>query len=172
MQIRKGYLIFLLLFMWLILTGCGSSSSDAQGTSSLPTNESKVTAAQGVWGNVWFWSGNFMPSVVGTESSPGNITPVVREIFVYKATTKSDVMPYSFGEFYSYIPSELVAQTSSDETGFFQVTLSPGTYSIFVKEGSAFYANKFDGQGRVNPVEVVPGAVTKLQIDINYQATF
>lgn len=165
--------LFTLLLIIFIFAGCGSDSSDTQGPSSLPTNKSKVTITQGVWGNVWFWESNFMPHSPDAEPTSGKITPVIREIFVYRAITIGEISPYSSGGvFYSYVPSELVAKASSDQTGFYQVALSPGTYSVFIKEGSVFYANGGDSQGRVNTVEVLPWTVTKLQLDINYQAAF
>lgn len=172
---KKQYLmrLFLLLAIFFTFAGCGSNSSGLQGSSSsLPTNESNVTITQGIWGNVWFWKGNFMPTAAGSESIHGTITPAIREIYIDRVTTIEEITPYSSGIFYSYIPSELVATTSSDQTGFYQVALTPGTYSVFIKEGPAFYANRFDSQGRVNTVVVLSGTMTKLQLDINYQAAF
>lgn len=163
---------FLLLAIIAIFAGCGSTSSESKAVPLPPTNEEKVTITQGVWGNVWFWEGDFMPTFGGDGSRSGKITPVIREIFVHRMTTLAEILPYSTGTFYSYVPSELVAVTSSDQAGFYQVALSPGIYSVFVKEGSVFYANKGDLQGRVNTVEVLPGAIAKLQLDITYQATF
>ncbi|MDZ7765838.1 MAG: hypothetical protein U5K00_15710 [Melioribacteraceae bacterium] len=32
-----------------------------------------MTISEGVWGNVWFWEGDFMPG-----SPDGTITPVIR----------------------------------------------------------------------------------------------
>jgi len=163
----------------IAFAGCGNGSTDSTNpnvTPSLPSNEDKVTISQGAWGNVWFWDGNFMPvAIPGIESSGGQITPVIREIHVHRPTTWTEMTnPTSniSGPFFLNIPSELIAIASSDETGFYQIDLPPGLYSVFVKEGTAFYANLFDSQGRINPVEVLPGTVTKLQLDITYKAAF
>jgi hypothetical protein len=168
-NISRSFLLMAILF---ILSGCGSNSSGTQVPSPPPTNESKVTITKGVWGNVLFWEGNFMPRPVESGSSSGKITPVIRNILVCQATTMTEMSPYGSGPLFSQLPSTIIAETSSDETGFYQVALPPGTYSVFVKEGPVFYANSVDKLERVNPVEVLPGKVTKLQLNIQYKAYF
>ncbi|MBI5233056.1 MAG: Ig-like domain-containing protein [Deltaproteobacteria bacterium] len=123
-----------------------------------------VTIAQGVWGTVRFWEGDFMPVIPS-----GTITPVVREIFIHKVTTAN---VSGTGPFFASVPTELVAKVSSDATGFYQAELAVGTYSVFVKEGASFYANILGGQGQIQPVEVLSNTVTELQIDITYKASF
>lgn len=156
-----------LCLIMMVLAGCGSSNNTTNSTVSLPSNEGKVTISQGTWGNVWFWEGDFMPPPTG------KITPVVREIHIHRVTTLTDMgITNSFDPLLSNIPTELVATTTSDETGFYQIDLPPGIYSVFIKEGTKYYANGYDQQGRIKAVEVLPGTVTKLQLDITYSATF
>lgn len=123
-----------------------------------------VTISQGIWGSVSFWEGDFMP---GNPS--GTITPVIREIFIHKVTTVNDI---GSGPLFANIPTDLVATVSSDATGFYEVEVGPGTYSVFVKEDASFYANGFDGQGQIQPVEVTANTVSELQIDITHKASF
>lgn len=159
--------VTLLCLTMIVLAGCGSSNNSTNPTPFLPNNESKITISQGACGNVWFWEGDFMPP------STGKITPVVREIHIHRVTTLTDMnVTDSFDPLFSNIPTELIATTTSDETGFYQIDLPPGIYSVFIKEGTKFYANGYDSQGRIKTLEVLPGTVTKLQLDITYTATF
>jgi len=157
------------------LAVCECNAIDTKLDRSLRSNKDGATINQGVWGNVWFWEGNWMPYSGQIAEPRGNkITPVIREIFFYKATTIQQLIPYHLkdGPFYSFIPTELVAKTSSNVTGFYQVELRPGLYSVFIKEGTVYFANKGDGVGRLNTVEVQPGKVIKLQLDITYKAGY
>lgn len=137
-----------------------------------PDNEHKVSIAQGVWGNVWFWEGDFMPGVTSNQSSSqSKVMPVIREIFIYEATT-NDMVESPNSTFYSKINSNLIATTHSDADGFFQISLAPGKYSFFVKEDALLYANLWDSEGHIQSAVVVENGVTKRQININYNATY
>jgi hypothetical protein len=102
-----------------------------------PRNTEKVTIDQGLWGDVWFWKGDFMPVGFGT------ICQVQRTIYIYELTDEKDVVraePYT--SFYSAINTKLVATTESDSMGFFQIKLEPGSYSLFVMEDKLYYSNR------------------------------
>ncbi|WDT76784.1 MAG: hypothetical protein MPW16_06110 [Candidatus Manganitrophus sp.] len=171
---KSAWSTFLLLFFLYALYGCGGSGSDIPSEeTTLPENSEKVTITQGVWGNVRFWEGNFMPrSVKGSSTSKEKITPVIRQIYVHQLTTINDVEPNTFSQFYSRINTEIVSVVTSDDTGFYQIQLPAGTYSFFVKENDGFYANLFSEDGRINSVVVEENTVTKKQIDITYRALF
>lgn len=139
------------------------------GPKTPPNNEDKVSISQGVWGNVWFWEGDFMPVI--DDSPKGTITPISRQIFVYEAT-KFDSVETADGVFYDKILTKRIAVLHSDETGFFQIELPPGKFSFFVKEKDRYYANGNDGNGHILPATVTTGSVTKRQIDITYKATY
>ena len=130
-----------------------------------PDTRAQVTIDQGVWGNVWFWEGDFMP--VGW----GKITPVRRTVYAFEPTTYDQVERLDHASFYRTIRTRLVASTESNSSGFFQLALPRGRYSFFVREGSSFYAS-FDDGTYIMPATVYPDSVTKLQIDINYKACF
>jgi hypothetical protein len=106
--------------------------------------------------------------------SDGTITPVVREIYICRVITLKEMSDSHAaqprGRFFSVVPAQIVATTSSDKKGFYQLELPPGTYSLFVKEDNAFYADKFDGEGRITPFEVLPQSVTRIPIDIRYKS--
>lgn len=132
-----------------------------------PRNNEKVTIDQGLWGDVWFWKGDFMPVGFGT------ICQAQRTIYIYELTDMNDVVkaePYS--AFYSTINSHLVATTESDLSGFFQIKLEPGSYSLFVKEDSLYYSNLFDSHSDINPVHIESGKVSGVRFDITYDATY
>jgi hypothetical protein len=132
-----------------------------------PRSNEKVTIDQGLWGDVWFWEGDFMPDKFGT------ICQVKREIYIFELTMMNGavkVKPYS--SFYSSINSKLVTITESDITGFFQVELEPGLYSLFVLEGKYYYSNLFDGYGAIFPIKVESGKVAEVRFDITYDAYY
>lgn len=162
---------FLLLFflILLVLSGCEDFLSD-NGNYFPPDNQNKVTIKQGVWGNVWFWEGNFMPTT--DNSSNGKITAVERKIYIYEATRIDSVIRDSIRRtFIKEINSNYVNEVASDKDGFFQIVLPPGKYSFFVKEDSLFFANQSDGE-HLMPAEVNSNKVVKRQIDINYKAIY
>ena len=100
------------------------------------------------------------------------ITPVIREIYIYEPTDDSMVEPSNVGTFFTSINSTLIATIQSDSDGFFQVSLTPGKYSFFVKEDTLFYANRWDGDGHILSAIVTENSVTKNQIDITYKAVY
>jgi hypothetical protein len=131
-------------------------------------NGAKVSIAQGIWGDVWFWAGNFQPPCI-----TGTVAPVSREVLVHDLTPYDSVTFAARGPtFYSAIRTPLIATIRSDASGFFQVQLPPGTYSIFTREDTLFYANGLDGHGNIWPVSVVADSVTGIRFDINYEASW
>jgi hypothetical protein len=154
-------------FLWLLAVSCHDPSSTCGGDwppKKLPErNSDRVSILQGIWGDVWFWEGNFMPPCGG-----GSITAVGREMRVYELTSITDVS--GVGPFFGDIRTALLATVWSDADGFFQVQLPPGRYSLFAIENSVLYAPQGDGDGHIWPVDVVPGAVTEIRFDITYRA--
>ena len=50
-----------------------------------PRSTEKVSIEQGLWGDIWFWKGNFMPV------SRGQICRVKRTVYIYELTTLAEV---------------------------------------------------------------------------------
>ena len=160
--------LFRILFIVLCTFLIACDLEDSKGTFYPPDNEYKVTITQGVWGNVWFWEGNFMPGSVS-----GKITPVIREIYIYEATRHDSVLiDFERYPFIKEVNSNYFGKVISDKDGFYQVSLSPGKYSLFVKEDTLFYATILDADGHLMSVEVEANKVTKRQIDIDYKAYY
>lgn len=95
---------------------------------------------------------------------------VKRELYIHELTNMAQVQ----GEppFYQQIQTKRVAKVVSDENGDFSAELKPGKYSLFVKEKDGFYANLFDGQNNIYPVEVKEKKVTEVEFVIDHQATY
>lgn len=168
-HIPKSVKILAVLMAAGLAAGVSGCSDNATGPGLPPDKQEKITISEGVWGNVWFWEGDFMP---GPGPAPGGtITPVVREVLVYEATGLESVDRVN-GAFYSAIHTRFLTSVLSDEEGFYQVALPPGKYSFFTREEGLYYASSGDGQGHIQPATVLPGSVTKLRIDITYKATF
>lgn len=152
----------------LIIQSCSTPNNENDNTLIIypPGTKNQVTITQGVWGDVWFWEGDFTPG-----SIKGNIIPVQREIYIYEATPRDSAVRVGFGSFYNEIKTNLIGIVSSNRTGFFEVTLDTGVYSFFVKEGSLFYASRDNGV-YIQPARVFQDSMAHVQIDITYKATF
>ncbi len=156
------------LFLILLTLACSKDSepeSNCYTETDPPGNSHKITIKQGVWGDVWFWSGDFMP--VGR----GEICQVKRKVFVYELTTFSDVEQIEDISFFSAINTKLVTIVESDNDGFFQIELETGNYSLFVKEDGKFYSNLFDSNS-IFPVNIELNQVSEVRFNITYKATF
>jgi hypothetical protein len=125
--------------------------------------------AEGIEGTVYHVSGNQMPSP-DIPRTPARA--IKTTVYVYELTNISKVTRANEGSFYTAINSKLVKQFESDKKGHFKIALPPGKYSIFTKKDTLFYANRFDGQGNIAPVEVLPGTITTHDVRIDYDAVY
>ncbi|MEQ9375750.1 MAG: carboxypeptidase regulatory-like domain-containing protein [Imperialibacter sp.] len=147
-----------LLIIGLLLSAVGCKSS-----------LSSTSDKQGVTGAVYWMEGDFMPRI--GEKPGGSRQPIVREILFYAPVNTTD-LGGEHGPIYKSLPGEPIARVSSDENGSFRISLPLGTYSVFTREPDGFFANRFDGNGIINPVEVKAGAFSEIVIEINYKAVF
>jgi hypothetical protein len=170
-------IIAVLCVAFCLFISCDNEALGPTNADDIPgSNEDRVSIEQGVWGEVLFWEGNFMP--VYPEGSGGNIYPVARRIFIHEATLYDQVEriyvqiePCCIVNLISKIYTDLSAYTQSDERGFFQIELPPGRYSMFVEEYGYLYQNRTSG-GYLFPFEVREGEVTRIEFDITYMAYF
>lgn len=138
---RLTHLLIISLFLFVSCDTESEVESVRYTDSDPPRNSQSVTIKQGVWGDVWFWSGNFMPP------GRGEICQVIRKVLVYELTTKEEVDKVGYTPFYTAIHTKLIASVNSDVTGFFELKLEPGTYSLFVEEDDNYYSNLYNSQG-------------------------
>lgn len=166
---RNSQVIIVICFfvIFLIASSCITDFNDI-GNSPIPIrNGDRVSISQGIWGDVWFLEGNFMPG----GGAKGSIKTVRREIRIHEKTPLEDVVKINGSSFYSEVKSKLIATVWSDVDGFFEVRLDPGIYSVFVIENSLYYATRNNGI-YINPVVVSENQVAELLFQITYKAGF
>ena len=134
-------------------------------------NAARVTITEGIWGTVSSMEGNCMPIV-----PPGNSScihcPVKRTVKIYEYTLLSNATPSGNSTlFFDNFNTHLLAQADTDENGFFQINIAPGTYTIAVVENGKLYANSRDGQGGLNPVTLTSGKLNA-NVVMTYKAAF
>ena len=124
-----------------------------------------LTITEGVYGTVVERYGNWMP-IIGESSKRGGIRHLQREIYVYERTRYQDL-----DDAIRYhkltpdnIPTRLVAKTTSSRSGFFQIQLAPGDYSIFILDAGKLYYRISDGEGGLQPLTVEPGETTNIEL--------
>jgi hypothetical protein len=151
--------VFALILLCSIGSAC-SSTKNARRADQM---------SQGIKGYVSELVGNHMPS---PDSPPIEPTRIKTRIYVYEATSLSQVKRSGTEPFYDEIRTKRVKTVMSDEDGFFAIELPAGRYSIFTKVDGRFYANTFDGNNIIAPVEVAGSGITELNIIISANATF
>jgi len=110
-----------------------------------------------------------MPSP-DAPASPGK-RGVQRTLYIYELTNATQVSTTD-GVFHTNIPTKLVKRVVTDADGHFAVRLKPGRYSLFTKEEEGLYANLFDGENNIFPVEVKEGEVIEVEFLINHKAAY
>lgn len=130
---------------------------------------SPSATSQGIEGHVYRISGNQMPSPGQKPAKPEGIQTT---LYIYELTKLNQTVKQDHSPFYSDILTKLVKRAESDKDGYFKVMLPAGKYSIFVKKDSLFYANLFDGNNNIAPVTVLPNTLTKMDIKVDYDASY
>jgi hypothetical protein len=153
----------LLLSFW----ACQAQKSNTNQSENQKAVDCTYSIKEGIAGRVLWREGNWMPAPDAPER---NASGIAREIYVYELTT--DAQTEKEEPFYTAIHSRLIAKTRSDANGCFEVALPPGRYSLFVKEADGWFANRFDGEGHIQPVEVKAGEVSKLELVVDYKAAY
>jgi len=123
----------------------------------------------GIEGYIFRISGNRMPSPDAKLSPPKGVKAV---LYVYELTNFSQVSKVGESAFYSSVRTKLVQSVTSDESGYFYLSLPPGEYSLFTKKDALFYANNFDGNNNIAPIKVQPHKVTQVNVNIDYDAVY
>ncbi|HET7542349.1 MAG TPA: hypothetical protein VFK05_20915 [Polyangiaceae bacterium] len=129
-------------------------------------------ATTGLFGTVNFLEGNHQPT---TGVITGTTTPVAREIRFYGPVTSDLVDPATgqnaYKQLYSTVRANLRAKAYSGMDGKYMVTMRPGKYSAFVKDGDDWYCNRAQSDG-LCLVEVPATGTLEYDIDITYAASF
>ena len=165
-----------LLALILILSGCDRNDHDPekkwlnQIKSLIEHNAEKISISEGLAATILFTEGNCMPTE-WPASNGCRTYPVKRVVHIHEYTLHTQTT-HTGGGFHLKVETPRVVKVTSDQEGFIEVSLAPGKYSIFVEENNMLYANGWDGQGGVQPVEVTAGQVNLVQIPINYKAYY
>jgi hypothetical protein len=118
---------------------------------------------EGIEGTARRISGNQMPS---PKYHPGPPPGVHSTICVFRLTSQTQVTGAGKTGLYRSVQTPLVRQTDTDDSGHFRILLPPGTYSVFTKKGSLFYATRRDEKNNIAPVEVLPGKMTRVDCSV------
>jgi hypothetical protein len=153
----------------IAITACLSPQTTTQqvasGEKGAPTEK---PMRQGIRGKVVWVEGNQMPGPDRPRASGGK--PVEREMLVYEPVSIQQLE--MGGTVFKQVPGKAVASVRTNAQGEFEVELLPGKYSLFSKEESGFFANGFDGEGIIAPIEVKAGVFTEVLFRIDYQAAY
>lgn len=127
-----------------------------------------------ITGKVVWLEGNLMPSIGDPDyAARAAGRPIQRMLYIYEAATpEQSERKVGEASFYSEIHTKLIKKVRSGNDGTFSVKLPPGKYSVFSMEDEGLFANVFDGEGHISPVEVDAGMVSEIVIKINYKAYY
>ncbi len=124
--------------------------------------------SQVVDGTVIWLEGDRMP---GISKPVRPDRPLKATIYIYSLTNVKDADVIA-GYFYRNLKTRLIRKVTCNSSGHFTVKLPPGRYSIFIREKNGLFANDLDGEGNVNPVDVIKGKKTELAIRVDYKAVY
>jgi hypothetical protein len=153
----------------------GLGACDCENQAFPPDQSSRVSIAGGAWGRVWLWGPEPTPSANECELQQ-EIAPVSRTLLFFEPINPDDAVGASlsdpeggvFGVYYDEVLSNVVDSVTSDDTGFFEVSLDPGQYSLLIRAGDAlFWPEGFLGAEEINLIEVPNQGVAELMIDIH-----
>lgn len=149
-------LLFILLCLGLAL-GCKSPKEKTQG----------------IHGQLFWVEGNLMPqaSEEGTGPTERNLRQGVQRTVKIHSLTHIDQL--SIGDYLiGNIQTPEISSFETDPDGSFRIELPIGKYSLFTLEQDGFFANIFDSENHINPVEVKAGEWSRFDIIINYKAVY
>ncbi len=135
-------------------------SSAGLFTALTPATSLSQEKAQGIEGTVYKVEGNRMPSPDRPPAPPAGTRATV---CVFELTGIGKVDRQGQSPWYTAVRTKLMAETETNENGRFTICLSPGVYSLFIKKGPLYYANRFDSHNNIAPVKVYSGKMTHVE---------
>jgi hypothetical protein len=131
----------------LLTLGCGGSPTFVP------------TISRGLYGRIVLYRGNCMPGAGECKVSHPSRQVFIRELATYERMSET----YLVG------PTGLVASTKADKHGFYEVSLPPGTYSVFVEDDGKEYCNSFGSHKEACQVTIGDG-LTERELKIDHAA--
>ena len=154
--------------------GCGIfGTEDCAPRSVVPQLQpEKLTIQEGVWGQLSFWEGSFALTTPEFACNRGTVTPVQRVVLVYEPTLGSMATPSGeYPHLLSSVSTAVVDSVLSDATGFFEIAVPPGEYSILVREDEFLYSWTGVVPVVIAWIRVSSGEAYALPLQIRYKAT-
>ncbi|NCD71546.1 hypothetical protein [Mucilaginibacter agri] len=112
---------------------------------------------QGISGYVYRQSGNQMP---GPNRAPQKPQGLKCDLYIYQPTKLNRATGST--TIFTTVSSKLVLVVHTDSTGHYKANLPTGRYSVFIStDKHEFFADESDGEGILNPIEVLEGKVTE-----------
>lgn len=126
---------------------------------------------QGIKGRIRWIEGNQMP-MISENSNSKIIRPqgVIRNLLIFPQIHSQDIkIQDGLILLMDQIP---VDSTWSKKNGKFKIRLPEGKYSLLTQEADGLFGNYYDAQGFLSPVTVSKNGWQKVEILINYKATY
>lgn len=150
-----------LLTLFLLLQICIACSTPSQQQASI--------FVQGIIGTVNEVSGNQMPSPNMPSPVP---KPLKTTVYIYTLTHISETQQLGLNPFFSKINTKFVDSVITDNDGHFKKELPTGKYSVFIKVNGLFFANSYDIENNIQPVEVEAKKWVEVKISLNHKAVY
>ena len=135
----------------------------------IPLISQQLPKTQGLEGHVYRISGNQMPSPDIKPKAPKGIKTT---LYIFDLTNLNQVTRQNQSAFYAAVRTKLIKKIETDTNGYFKVNLPTGNYSLFTKKGELFYANTFDGNNNIAPLQVLPKKITQVEVKMDYDASY
>ena len=115
---------------------------------------------------MWEWSGPYRQCLT--------VLPVVRTVLIFPLTPASAFPGLPGSEvFVDQFPVAPIDSTQSDSTGFFQIALPVGAYSVILREAGRLYVRTATSNyANLGQADVSAGAVTARALWLTYKASF
>lgn len=129
--------------------------------------------AQGIHGQLFWVEGNLMPQA--SEEGTGPVEKILRQGVqrTLKIHSLTHVDQLSIGDYLiGNIQTPEITSILTETDGSYRIELPIGKYSLFTVEQDGFFANTFDSENHINPVEVKAGEWSRFDIIINYKAVY
>ena len=170
-----------IVHMAVVVIGFGGGHSGSGLTAPPQPGSGQISGAgdqvSGISGTVYRLSGNHMPAPnrrahpFADSARTSGVRPGVKAtVCIFPLTADNQVIrPTGAGAsspYYKAVLTHLIRQVDTDDKGYFQVALPPGTYSVFTKNGDLFYATQRDEKNNIAPVKVLSGKITRVQCSV------
>ncbi len=119
---------------------------------------------QGIAGLVVEISGDMMPSPNNPKAKFVGV-PMKTSIAVFKVLNNSSMQKKN--GFFINMESSPISIVNTNEKGEFYIALDEGVYSVLIKLGNGYFANKFDEKMNINPVTVKKDSLTNINMQFD-----